>query len=86
MPEKRFNCDDTGCLGMMWESLLKVLLPAMLPGHLACNKKDQRCVIHDVQAFYSAVEPSQDGEAQIQPKPPISCAKGLFAKYSQYAI
>ena len=43
------------------------------------------CVIHDVQAFYSAVEPSQDGEAQIQPKPPISCAKGFFSKYSQYA-
>ena len=65
---------------MMWESLLKVLLPAMLPGHLACNtKRPEICVIHDVQAFYSAVEPSEDGEAQIQPKPPISCAKGFFS-------
>ena len=50
------------------------------------SKRPEMCVIHDVQAFYSAVEPSEDGEAQIQPKPPISCAKGFFAKYSQYAI
>ena len=30
-----------------------------------------------LQAFHPAVEPSQDGKAEVQPKPPISCAKGL---------
>ena len=43
------------------------------------SNRPEMCVIHDVQAFYSAVEPSEDGEAQIQPKPPISCAKGFFS-------
>ena len=33
---------------------------------------------HDLQAFHPAVEPSQDREAEVQPKPPISCAKGLY--------